>query len=50
MDLGFTELVIIAQKEAAGAQTFMCRNADSHMDADHTGLCQQFMLCECVSV
>lgn len=43
MDLGFTELLIIAEKEAAEAQVSMCRNADSHMETDHTGLCQHIV-------
>lgn len=48
MDCGRTELLIIAQKGAAGAEASVCRNAHSHMEADHTGLCQQLMCCACV--
>lgn len=41
MDFGLTELLLIIAEEAAGAQACVCvcRNANSHMEADHRALC-----------
>lgn len=37
LDAGLRELLITALKEAAVARASACRNADFHMEADHTG-------------